>query len=118
MQEDSGGATLRYTILGHVVRGGRPSSFDQIIGSRLGYAAFHAALNGENQICWVGAQRSGLSGFSCGPKYPVCSFGHMLKETERLLDGSHPITKSRVSMISKVKVCFHLGTRYYCGVCE
>ena len=30
MQTETNGATLRYTILGHVVRGGRPSAMDRI----------------------------------------------------------------------------------------
>ena len=73
MQEDSGGATLRYTILGHVVRGGRPSSFDRIIGSRLGYAAFHAALNGLDRSCWDGAQKIQYLSLPCRSKHSVCA---------------------------------------------
>ena len=30
---------VKVTILGHLQRGGSPSAFDRILGSRLGYAA-------------------------------------------------------------------------------
>jgi 6-phosphofructokinase 1 len=39
----------KVTILGHLQRGGSPSSFDRILGSRLGFAAVNALLNGESQ---------------------------------------------------------------------
>jgi 6-phosphofructokinase 1 len=33
---------IKVTILGHLQRGGSPSSFDRILGSRLGFAAVNA----------------------------------------------------------------------------
>jgi 6-phosphofructokinase 1 len=39
----------KVTILGHLQRGGSPSSFDRILGSRLGYAAVNALIRGETQ---------------------------------------------------------------------
>ena len=35
--------------MGHLQRGGSPSSFDRILGSRLGYAAVNALLAGHTQ---------------------------------------------------------------------
>jgi len=46
----------KVTILGHLQRGGSPSSFDRILGSRLGYAAVNALIAGES------AQMVGLKG--------------------------------------------------------
>jgi len=41
----------KVTILGHLQRGGSPSSFDRILGSRLGYAAVNELLKGStNQM--------------------------------------------------------------------
>ncbi|MGY3053864.1 6-phosphofructokinase 1 [Pedobacter sp. UYEF25] len=37
----------KVTILGHLQRGGSPSSFDRILGSRLGFAAVNALIAGE-----------------------------------------------------------------------
>lgn len=39
----------KVTILGHMQRGGSPSSFDRVLGSRLGFAAVNALINGEHQ---------------------------------------------------------------------
>ena len=47
MKEDSGGATLRYTVLGHVVRGGRPSSLMNHITI---HAVVHAAIEGKTKV--------------------------------------------------------------------
>ncbi len=38
----------KVTVLGHLQRGGSPSGFDRILGSRLGFAAVNALLNGES----------------------------------------------------------------------
>jgi phosphofructokinase-like protein len=43
--EDITGIETRYTILGHVQRGGSPSPFDRILGTRFGYHAVEAAVN-------------------------------------------------------------------------
>ncbi len=39
----------KVTILGHLQRGGSPSSFDRILGSRLGFASVNALLAGETE---------------------------------------------------------------------
>jgi len=41
------GFSVRSTILGHVQRGGEPSAFDRILGSRFGYGAIQAIERGE-----------------------------------------------------------------------
>ncbi|MDB5129870.1 MAG: 6-phosphofructokinase [Mucilaginibacter sp.] len=41
---------IKVTILGHLQRGGSPSAFDRILGSRLGYAAVNAMINGDTQM--------------------------------------------------------------------
>ena len=40
---------IKVTILGHLQRGGSPSSFDRVLASRLGYAAVNALLAGETR---------------------------------------------------------------------
>jgi 6-phosphofructokinase 1 len=39
----------KVTILGHLQRGGSPSSFDRILGCRMGFAAVKALLKGESR---------------------------------------------------------------------
>lgn len=45
--EDITGIETRYTILGHLQRGGSPSAFDRILATRLGYQAVQAVQNGK-----------------------------------------------------------------------
>jgi 6-phosphofructokinase 1 len=40
---------IKVTILGHLQRGGSPSSFDRVLGSRLGFAAVNALIAGHTQ---------------------------------------------------------------------
>ena len=40
----------KVTILGHLQRGGSPSSFDRILGSRLGFAAINELLKGNTMM--------------------------------------------------------------------
>jgi 6-phosphofructokinase 1 len=45
--EDITGIETRYTILGHVQRGGSPTAFDRILGTRLGYQAVETMQSGK-----------------------------------------------------------------------
>lgn len=44
------GFLLRTTILGHVQRGGAPTAFDRLLGTRFGYAAAMALKNGQSGV--------------------------------------------------------------------
>lgn len=48
------GIISKITVLGHLQRGGSPSSFDRLLGSRLGSAAVSQLLSG-NSNCMVGS---------------------------------------------------------------
>lgn len=54
----------RLTILGHVQRGGSPTAYDRLLGSRLGAAALRALAEGESGIM-VGVSGSGVG------RYPL-----------------------------------------------
>jgi 6-phosphofructokinase 1 len=45
--KDTGGYSARIIVLGHLQRGGNPSSFDAVLASRLGGGAIEALLRGE-----------------------------------------------------------------------
>ncbi len=49
------GMETRATVLGHIQRGGKPSSYDRILASRLGLAAVEALMNGQSGVC-IGVQ--------------------------------------------------------------
>lgn len=102
MQEDTNGATLRYTILGHVVRGGRPSAMDRLIASRLGFSATIAAMEGRTglMVGW----RADEKGEPCAdPRVQLFALSEVLEATKKLLDGTHPTTQKRLHMISQVQ---------------
>ena len=40
----------RVTILGHLQRGGKPTAYDRILASRLGYAAIEALQEGQRNV--------------------------------------------------------------------
>jgi len=44
------GYTLRYSILGHVQRGGRPSAFDRILATRMGVFSVELLLEGKSDV--------------------------------------------------------------------
>lgn len=48
-------ATLRATRLGHIQRGGTPTAFDRILGSRFGHAAIECLRRGESGLLvgWI-----------------------------------------------------------------
>ena len=48
--KDTGGYDARIIVLGHIQRGGSPSSFDAILASRLGGGAVEALLRGESGV--------------------------------------------------------------------
>lgn len=41
---------IRVTVLGHIQRGGAPSCYDRVLGSRLGVGAVEALIRGENKM--------------------------------------------------------------------
>lgn len=47
--EDRTGLETRHVVLGHVQRGGSPSAFDRVLGTRLGVKAVEIAEAGENR---------------------------------------------------------------------
>ena len=49
------GFDLRVTVLGHVQRGGNPSPFDRMLGTRLGAEAVTTLMDGERDklVGWV-----------------------------------------------------------------
>lgn len=65
----------RITVLGHVQRGGRPSAFDRILGSRMGAAAVRTIVEGPNEaqvITLVGNRETNLNLMECVEKCKVC----------------------------------------------
>lgn len=68
------GFDTRVTVLGHLQRGGAPTAFDRILGSRLGAQAVDALLQGESQ--------AGMS-FVAG-RIEAVPFSHIFSATKEI----------------------------------
>ena len=98
----------RVTVLGHVVRGGRPSAFDRLLGSRLGNVAVRALLTGESHkmTSWMPAHElpeevGKQSAFD--PKVWLCDLSAVLTETDNLLAGRSPLTRWRAGAFDEIE---------------
>ena len=103
LREHAPGASLRSVVLGHVVRGGAPSFRDRLVASRLGNAAVWAALEGHDRQM-VGYEAPNADGAPTpDPSVRLFPLAQVLAETDALLDGSHPVTRRRVALLSQVQ---------------
>jgi 6-phosphofructokinase 1 len=77
---------IRATILGHVQRGGKPTAFDRLLGTRLGARAVRLMVEGESGIL------VGLHGAKVGPT-PLGEIAGKTKELDlELLDLASVLT--------------------------
>jgi len=98
----------RITVLGHVVRGGRPSAFDRLLGSRLGNVAVRALLAGKSGLmaAWMPpgelppevAQRTADDPYCFLVQLPA-----MLEATAALLEGEGDLAQWRRSVFKQLE---------------
>jgi 6-phosphofructokinase 1 len=110
---DPAGIETRVTVLGHVVRGGRPSAFDRLLGSRLGNVAVRAVLAGTS-----GKMAAWMPPVELGPEIAVRSnadpycwlvdLGAVLAETEHLLQGTSPLARWRAGAFDDIEHALRL----------
>lgn len=103
----------RVTVLGHVVRGGRPSAFDRLLGSRLANVAVRALLDGRTRVmaAWMPpvelppgvAERS-----SSDPYCWLVDLAAALSETERLLTRQSQLARWRAAVFDEISDVFLL----------
>lgn len=103
LDEDAPGMALRYTVLGHVVRGGNPSFRDRLVAGRLTHAAVRAAMSGRFGVMagWDAVEPGGED--SVDPRVRLFPFRRVIEETRSLLEGTHPTTRARVQMLEEVQ---------------
>lgn len=98
--EEIAATETRVTVLGHVVRGGRPSAFDRLLGSRLANVAVRALLEGKSHVMasWmppmvippeIGARAE------ADPYCYLVDLAAVLAETQRLMSGEGPLAQWR-----------------------
>jgi 6-phosphofructokinase 1 len=98
----------RVTVLGHVVRGGRPSAADRLMASRLGNVAVRALLAGDNckMVAWMPPTEIPEDAGAPSPADPKCwlvDLAAVLVETENLLQGRSPLTRWRAGAFDDVR---------------
>ncbi len=117
LQEELGPAPLeietRVTVLGHVVRGGRPSAFDRLLGSRLANVAVRALLAGQTRkmASWMPPVELPEEVGHRTDDDPYCwlvDLPAVLVETEHLLRGDSPLARWRASTLDGLEEVFGL----------
>ncbi len=94
---------IRATVLGHVVRGGRPSYHDRMVAGRLALGAVNALVEGchGEMVAWSTTTEGGTP--TGDPRVSIFPLEVVLDETEALLDGSSDMTKRRVLRMQSVQ---------------
>jgi 6-phosphofructokinase 1 len=103
LDEDAPGVAIRTIILGHVVRGGNPSSRDRILAGRLAWSAVNAAIAGKSGVMTGWKPEHGGGEPTQDPYVQLFPIPQVLEQTRDLLDGEHPTTRRRVRMLEAVQ---------------
>ncbi len=101
MKEELPTLEIRATVLGHVVRGGNPSYQDRAVAGRLGFGALNSLLKGatDEMVGWLPPVQGGVpTGDSSVHRFPL---ERVLEETRALIDGSSPVTRRRVALMTQ-----------------
>jgi 6-phosphofructokinase 1 len=103
VEEQLGTLEVRAVVLGHLVRGGHPSSLDRLVSARLAFGAVMALLEGgtDEMVAW----NAPLPGGIATPDGSVKRFPleRVLQETAALEDASSPVMARRLRMLEQVE---------------
>ena len=94
---------IRATVLGHVVRGGRPSFHDRMMAGRLALGAVNALADGADDcmVAWNTTTPGGIP--TDDPRVQRFALQTVLEEGKALLDGSSDVTKRRMARMRTVQ---------------
>ncbi|MFB6372746.1 MAG: 6-phosphofructokinase, partial [Bradymonadaceae bacterium] len=98
----------RVTVLGHVVRGGRPSAFDRVLASRLAHAGVQGLLDGETDrmAAWLMPKPPPEDVSERSPADPYCwlvDLEAVLEETRRIRGGTSPLVEWRTRVFDHIE---------------
>ena len=97
------GLEVRAVVLGHIVRGGNPTSLDRLVSARLAFSAVMGLLEGatDEMVGW----NPSLPGGTATPDGSVKRFPleRVLQETAALEDGSSPVMARRLQLLQQVE---------------
>lgn len=93
---------VRSTVLGHVQRGGRPSSFDRMIAGRMGLVAVETLLGGrtDQMVAWQATVRGGEK--SSDPQLRLFPLDEVLAETRAMADGTSWVVRWRAQRMEAI----------------
>lgn len=105
---DPSGIETRVTVLGHVVRGGRPSAFDRLLGSRLANVAVRALIAGTSHkmAAWMPPVEPSPGVGARSPADPYCwlvDLAAVLTETDNLLQGKTALARWRAGAFDEIE---------------
>jgi 6-phosphofructokinase 1 len=103
----------RVTVLGHVVRGGRPSAFDRLLGSRLANVAVRSLAEGAHRqmVAWQPPidATAGLGERSVYDPYCyLMPLDSVIEATRMLLEGQSPLARWRATIFDDLEDVFLL----------
>jgi 6-phosphofructokinase 1 len=98
----------RVTVLGHVVRGGRPSAFDRLLGSRLANVAVRALMAGQSHkmAAWMPPVELPDEIGTRSAFDPYCwlvDLSAVLTETDNLLAGRSSLARWRAGAFDEIE---------------
>ena len=98
----------RVTVLGHVVRGGRPSAFDRLLGSRLANVAVRGLAEGKSHLmaAWMPPVELPAQAGQRSAHDPYCwlvDLTAVLAETEKLLKGQSALARWRAGAFDQIE---------------
>jgi 6-phosphofructokinase 1 len=98
----------RVTVLGHIVRGGRPTAFDRLLASRLAHIAVQALVNGDNDkmAAWMMPVQPAPELGVRSNDDPYCwlmDLKAVLAETASLLEGTSPLVQWRTRVLDEIE---------------
>lgn len=98
----------RVTVLGHVVRGGRPTAQDRLIASRLAAAAVTGLMSGVTRAMasWnppANLPPEWIYGSKSDPQCALIDLPRVLEETERMLKGESQYVNWRKKAFAEIE---------------
>ena len=98
----------RVTVLGHVVRGGRPSAFDRLLGSRLANVAVRGLVAGatHKMASWMPPVDLPADVATRSSDDPYCwlvDLPTVLRETATLISGQSPLARWRAGAFEQIE---------------
>jgi 6-phosphofructokinase 1 len=100
---------VRVTVLGHVVRGGSPTAFDRLLGSRLANVAVRALADGQTQMMagWaIPGQLHPPSKYD--PHVSLWPLSEVLAETAKMHTGASELVRWRVRALTEAESVLYL----------